>query len=551
MNRIGKSPSQTKAEIRKSDYGLDYLKISGINQTYWNLSTEDYYKEALYRREGVQSTHGALIVRSGERTARSASDKFIVREKGSKGDISWGEYNVPFDESDFERIFDKMRQCLIGKDLFIQDGVAGASPHHQMAVRGISTLAWQGLFAKNMLITPDDSQVWKSRRPEFTVLCVPEFSGDPAEDHLNSSTLILLNFKKRLVLIGNTGYGGEIKKSIFTAINYYFPKKGILTMHCSANVGLDGDSALFFGLSGTGKTTLSADPNRKLIGDDEHGWDEEGIFNFEDGSYAKVIDLSPEAEPDIYGCTQYFGTILENVIIDLHTGELDLYDDSITKNTRASYPLKCISYSLPSKRGTHPKNIIFLTFDANGVMPPISRLSHNQALYHFISGYTSKVGGTETGVGEAPELTFSACFGAPFMVFHPAYYANLLKRNLQKYNVKTWLINTGLVGGSAGIGKRISIHHTRAILSAVLNGDLDRVSYQVDPWFGFEIPQSCPNVPSDILNPPTLWADKEAYKRNIQQLVERFNRNILRYKDSIPDGVLQGGPIPYSEVEQD
>lgn len=549
MNKIVKSPSQDKEELIKSDHGLDDLNISGINQTYWNLTTEDYCREALHRGEGVQSRHGALIVRSGDRTARSANDKFIVREEGSEEDISWGEYNTPFDESDFERVFDKMRRYLIGKDLFIQDGIAGASPQHQMRVRVISTLAWQGLFAKNMFTTPEDSEAWKIHRPEFTVLCVPEFIGDPAEDHLNSSTLILLNFKKRLVLIGNTGYGGEIKKSIFTALNYYLPKKGILTMHCSANVGLGGDSALFFGLSGTGKTTLSADPKRKLIGDDEHGWDEEGIFNFEDGSYAKVIDLSPEAEPDIYACTKFFGTILENVIMDPHTGELDLRDDSITKNTRASYPLECIPYSLPSKRGTHPENIIFLTFDANGVMPPISKLSHNQALYHFISGYTSKVGGTEAGVGEAPESTFSACFGAPFMVFHPAYYADLLKKNLLKYNVKTWLINTGLVGGPAGIGKRISIHHTRALLSAVLDGDLDQVSYQIDPWFGFEIPQSCPNVPSDILNPSTLWSDKEAYKTNIRQLVEQFNKNILRYQDSTAEDVLRGGPIPLSELE--
>jgi phosphoenolpyruvate carboxykinase (ATP) len=313
-------------------------------------------------------------------------------------------------------------------------------------------------------------------------------------------------------------------------------------MHCSANVGKDGDSALFFGLSGTGKTTLSADPNRKLIGDDEHGWDEQGIFNFEDGSYAKVIDLSPQAEPDIYNCTQKFGTILENVIMDRDTGEVDLFDDAITKNTRASYPLKCIPYSLPSKSGDHPKNIIFLTFDANGVMPPISRLTHDQALYHFISGYTSKVGGTEAGVGDQPELTFSACFGAPFMVFHPAFYATLLKENLIKYQVKTWLINTGLVGGPSGVGKRISINYTRAILSAVLDGKLDQVEYSRDPWFGFEIPVSCPGIPEGILNPIDSWTDKDAYQQNIQSLVKRFNENIKRYQDSTPEEVLKAGP---------
>jgi len=391
-------------------------------------------------------------------------------------------------------------------------------------------------------ITPDKQEEWKSHKPEFTVISIPEFAGDPLVDHINSPTFILLNFKRRLVLIGNSGYGGEIKKSIFTALNYYLPKKEVLTMHCSANVGHSGDSALFFGLSGTGKTTLSADPERKLIGDDEHGWDDEGIFNFEDGSYAKIIDLSQEAEPDIFATTETYGTILENVIIDPETGNPDLFDDSITKNTRASYPLKYIPYSLPSKRASHPENIIFLTFDANGVMPPIARLSHNQALYHFISGYTSKVGGTEAGVGEAPELTFSACFGAPFMVFHPAYYADLLKRNLVKYNVKTWLINTGLVGGPAGIGKRISIHHTRALLSAVLNHELDQVVYEIDPWFGFEIPQSCPGVPDEILNPSAMWQDQGNYERSISQLVLQFNNNMEKYQDTTPEEVMRAGP---------
>ncbi len=551
MSKNQRTPFEDQAEDRKSDFGLEYLDIVGFRKSYWNLSTAGYYQEALYRGEGIQTPQGALIVRSGERTARSANDKFIVKEDSSAGDISWGEYNTPFSEADFDRIFDKMRQFLVGKDLFIQDGIAGASPQHQIPVRVISTWAWLGLFTKNMFISPDEPQEWKTHQPEFTVISFPDFSGDPTQDHLNSPTLILLNFKKRLVLIGNSGYGGEVKKSVFTALNYYLPKKKVLTMHCSANVGPRGDSALFFGLSGTGKTTLSADPKRKLIGDDEHGWDEEGIFNFEDGSYAKVIDLSQEAEPDIYACTQTYGTILENVIMDPDTGDLDLCDDSITKNTRASYPLKYIPYSLPSKRGNHPENIVFLTFDANGVMPPIARLSHNQALYHFISGYTSKVGGTEAGVGDAPQLTFSACFGAPFMVFHPAYYADLLKNNLVKYGVKTWLINTGLVGGPAGIGKRISIHHTRALLSAVLNGDLDQVSYQVDPWFGFGIPQSCPNVPDEILNPSVMWTDKKAYDRSINHLVEQFNTNIQKYKDSTPEEVLLAGPTQHPEVEQE
>ena len=542
MNLANKTPAENNAHVNQSAYGLQDLGLTGYRKAYWNLSVDEYYQEALFRGEGVQTKHGALVVRSGDRTARSANDKFIVREKSSEKDISWGEYNIPYTEEDFNRVFTKLKTYLKGRDLFIQDGIAGASPEHQIPIRVITTWAWQGLFTKNMFITDQGSIGRKDFKPDFTVLSIPDFIGDPEEDHLNSETLILLDFAKGLVLIGNTGYGGEIKKSIFTAINYYLPKKNILTMHCSANVGVRGDSALFFGLSGTGKTTLSADPNRNLIGDDEHGWDGAGIFNFEDGSYAKVIDLSQEAEPDIHRCTRTYGTILENVILDPESGEVDLFDDSITKNTRASYPLQFIPYSLPSKSGTHPENIIFLTFDANGVMPPIARLSHDQALYHFISGYTSKVGGTEAGVGEAPELTFSACFGAPFMVFHPAYYAQLLKENLQKYDVKTWLLNTGLVGGPAGIGKRISIRHTRAILTAALNGSLNQVEFAVDPWFGFDVPLSCPGVPDHILNPVGSWSDQEAYQKSIQELVTQFKKNMKKYEKSTPQEVLDAGP---------
>lgn len=542
MNPPKKSPAEEIAHNNISAYGLEEFGLSGYRKAYWNLSVDDYYREAIFREEGIKTKNGALVVSSGKRTARSANDKFIVQERGTQDDISWGEYNTPYAEENFNHVFNKMKSFLKGKDLFIQDGIAGASPEHQIPIRVITTWAWLGLFTKNMFITDEEAIGGQDFKPEFTVISVPEFAGDPAEDHLNSETLILLDFSKRLVLIGNTGYGGEIKKSVFTAINYYLPKKNILTMHCSANVGEQGDSALFFGLSGTGKTTLSADPHRKLIGDDEHGWDKDGIFNIEDGCYAKVIDLSEEAEPDIYQCTRTYGTILENVVLNQQAGEVDLFDDSITKNTRASYPLKFIPYSLPDKRGSHPKNVIFLTFDANGVMPPISRLSHNQALYHFISGYTSKVAGTEAGIGEAPELTFSACFGAPFMVFHPAYYAQLLKENLQKHNVKTWLLNTGLVGGPAGIGRRISIRHSRAILTAALDGSLDQVEYDVDHWFGFEVPLHCPGVPDEILNPAASWKDQEAYRKTVRQLIDRFKINMKKYEESTPQEVLIAGP---------
>ena len=542
MKKNHHSPAEKHAEDNQSKFGLEYLELAGYKKAFWNLTTDQYYQEALFRNEGVKSKHDALVVRSGERTARSANDKFIVRETGSEKDVSWGEYNTPYSADDFLKVFKRMKEYIQGKDLFIQDGIAGASPAHQIPIRVITTWAWQGLFTKNMFITTDEAILGDDFQPQFTVISIPEFKGLPDQEKLNSDTLILMDFASRLVLIGNTGYGGEIKKSIFTAINYYLPKKNILTMHCSANVGDDGDTALFFGLSGTGKTTLSADPARHLIGDDEHGWDHEGIFNIEDGSYAKVIDLSREAEPDIFACTRTYGTILENVILDPETGEADLFDDSITKNTRASYPLSDIPYSLPSKRGGHPENIIFLTFDANGVLPPIARLSHNQALYHFISGYTSKVGGTEAGVGEAPELTFSACFGAPFMVFHPAYYAELLKNNIQKNNVKTWLLNTGLVGGPSGIGSRIKIAHSRALLTAVLEGKLDHVDYHIDPWFGYKIPQSCPGVPSGILNPEESWQDKNAYQTTIKDLVDQFKNNMKRYQESTPQEILLAGP---------
>ena len=542
MGKGHPTPAEDCAEDNQSQYGLDYLGLTGFRKAYWNLTRDQYYQETLFRDEGIKSKHDALVVRSGERTARSANDKFIVRESGSEAEISWGEYNSPYSAADFEKVFSRMKDFTQDKDLFIQDGIAGASPAHQISIRVITTWAWHGLFTKNMFITAEAAISGEDFSPDFTVISLPEFKGIPDLENLNSETLILMDFSKRLVLIGGTGYSGEIKKSIFTAINYYLPKKKILTMHCSANVGDSGDSALFFGLSGTGKTTLSADPERHLIGDDEHGWDEQGIFNFEDGSYAKVIDLSSSAEPDIFACTRKFGTILENVILEPETGEADLFDASITKNTRASYPLSCIPYAIPSKCGGHPENIIFLTFDANGVLPPIARLSEDQALYHFISGYTSKVGGTEAGVGEAPELTFSACFGAPFMIFHPAYYAELLKENIRKFNVKTWLLNTGLVGGPSGIGSRIKIGHSRALLTAVLEGRLDQVDYSIDPWFGFEIPQSCAGVPADILNPAESWSDKKAYEKTIQDLVSQFKNNMKRYKESTPQEVLLAGP---------
>lgn len=536
------SPAAKIALTRKSTTGLEQAGLASSRREYWNLSREAYYEEALFRREGVLVGDGPLSVRSGAHTARAANDKFIVRESTSEDKISWGEYNAPYPEDHFQRLHQLLRQYLADRDLFVQDGYAGAVPRHRLAVRVISTHAWQGLFARNMFITPDDDAEYLDFKPEFTVISAPDFRADPAEHKLNSETFILLNFKERLVLIGGTGYGGEIKKSIFTAMNYYLPEKGVLSMHCSANVGPEGDSALFFGLSGTGKTTLSADPERKLIGDDEHGWDSSGIFNFEDGSFAKVIDLSPEDEPDIYRAAHRYGTILENVIYDPVQRQIDLSDDTLTRNTRASYPLHYIPYSLPEKQGGHPRNIVFLTFDASGVMPPLARLDPDQTLYHFISGYTSKVGGTEAGVGDQPEVTFSACFGAPFMVFHPAVYARLLKEKIEKHEVQSWLINTGLVGGPPGVGKRISITYTRALLSAALDGTLNHVSYRRDPYFGFQVPEQCPGVPDTILRPQDQWEDRDEYSEHYRSLVKKFQDNFQRYAEGTPDAVRKAGP---------
>lgn len=537
------SPYEDQAQRRQSNYGLDHHGLKGYRKAYWNLPPEGYYEESLFRREGVISKHGPLLVYSGEHTARAADDKFIVEEDTSRNEVSWGEYNVPYPPENFHSLHRRLAAYLRGKDLFVQDGYAGVHKEYQLPIRVISTHAWQGLFSHNMFITPDTPSEFQNHIPEFTIIAAPDFAGNPEIDKLHSDTFILLNFKEGLVLIGNTGYGGEIKKSIFTAMNYLLPKEDVLTMHCSANVGQEGDTSLFFGLSGTGKTTLSADPHRDLIGDDEHGWDDRGVFNFEDGSYAKVIDLSPEDEPDIYATTRRFGTVLENVVYDPVTREIDLEDSSITKNTRASYPLHFIDYALPGKEGGHPKNIIFLTYDAYGVMPPLAKLSTPQALYHFISGFTSKVGGTEAGVGESPEVTFSACFGAPFMVHHPAYYAKLLQRKIEEHRVNTWLLNTGLVGGPYGVGERISITYTRALLTAALEGNLEDVPYRKDPYFGFMIPERCPNVPPEILQPHSMWDDQRAYHRKYCQLVEKFQENITRYADNIPEEILDAGPV--------
>lgn len=526
-----KTPAEDQAEVLKSDYGLENIGLSHLRKAYWNLPTEALYEEMIFRAEGKLSYLGPVVVNTGKHTARAANDKFIVREPSTAGNVWWGQYNRPMAPEKFDGIYGRMLAYLQGRDLFVQDCYGGSDPKFRLPVRIITEFAWHSLFARNMFIKPKTSEEYKQHVPGFTVICVPSFKTSPQIDGTPSNTVIALNFQQKLCIIGNTGYGGEIKKSVFTLLNYLLPLNGIMTMHCSANVGKQGDSALFFGLSGTGKTSLSADPTRGLIGDDEHGWSDDGIFNFEDGCYAKVIGLSPTAEPEIYACTKRFGTILENVVSDPLTRQIDLNDATMTENTRASYPLSYIGNAIPEKMAGHPKNIIFLTCDASGVMPPIARLTPDQALYHFISGYTAKVGGTELGVGKDPEITFSACFGAPFMVHNPSYYAKLLKSKITHYGVKCWLVNTGWVGGPYGVGKRISIRYTRALLNAALEGELDDVEYYTDPVFGFMVPKTCPNIPDNVLYPASSWPSEEAYTDRYRSLASRFIDNFRKFEN--------------------
>jgi len=539
-----KTPAESVAQLRKADFNLSNHGIGNLRLGYWNLTTEALYEEAVFRGEGSTSAGGPFVAHTGKHTARSATDKFVVRHSDSENNIWWGVYNRPFAPEKFDVLFDRLLGYLQGHDVFVQDAYAGADEQYRLPVRFVTEHAWHSMFIRNMFILPQSLEEYKRFVPEFTIIGVPGFKAAPSVDNTNSETFIVLNFERRIAIVGNTEYAGELKKSVFTLLNYLLPLEGVLSMHCSANVSPDdpNDVALFFGLSGTGKTTLSADPTRRLIGDDEHGWSDNGVFNFEGGCYAKVIGLSESAEPEIYATTKRFGTILENVPFDPITRFIDLDDDSITENTRASYPLEFIANAVPEKKAGHPKNIVLLTCDANGVMPPIARLSPNQALYQFISGYTSKIAGTEVGLREEPEITFSACFGGPFMVHHPYKYAELLKRKIERYGAHCWLVNTGWVGGPYGVGKRISIRHTRALLSAALNGKLEDVKYTKDPIFGFLVPMSCPDVPNEVLSPASSWNNKKEYDRRYMDLAMRFKENFAKFSDNTPPEVLDAGP---------
>ncbi len=527
----------------KSEHGLSAHGIRNVNSIWWNLSTPALYEQAVQRHEGMVAHLGPLVTRTGQYTGRSPKDRFIVEEPTTKDRIHWGKVNHPFDKDHYEVLRARLTAYLQGKDLFVQDCYTGADPAHRLPIRVVTEKAWHSLFARNMFIQEHDPEKLRKHVPEYTILHAPGFKAVPEEDETNSEAFIILHLGRREVIIGGTHYGGEIKKSMFSIMNFLLPQKGVLPMHCSANYGeTEDDAALFFGLSGTGKTTLSADSTRTLIGDDEHGWSDSGVFNFEGGCYAKVIRLSPEGEPEIYATTRRFGTILENVAIDSDRRRLDLDSSEFTENTRASYPIPHIPNATRQGRGGHPKNVLFLTADAFGVLPPVSRLNRDQAMYHFLSGYTAKVAGTERGVTE-PQPNFSACFGAPFLPLNPVSYADLLGKKLEEHGSDVWLVNTGWSGGAFGVGHRMELSYTRAMVRAILDGTLAQVPSQADPVFGVQVPESCPDVPSEILQPRNTWADKEAYDEQARKLAGMFAENFKQFAGETSDGVKASGPV--------
>ncbi len=515
--------------------------IVNPGRVYWNLSTPRLYEEAIKRREGRLAHLGPLVVRTGHHTGRSPQDRFLVREPSSEEKIWWGDVNRPVSVGAYESLRQKMLAYLQGRDLFVQDCYVGADKEYRLPIRVITESAWHNLFAHNMFIQPPGDQ-GHGQTPEFTVIQAPGFHASPEHDGTRSEVFIVLNFGERTVLIDGTEYAGEIKKSIFTVMNYLLPQRDVLSMHCSANMGEEGDVAIFFGLSGTGKTTLSADPNRLLIGDDEHGWSDDGVFNLEGGCYAKVIKLSQEAEPEIYETTRRFGTILENVAIDVRTGRIDLDDATLTENTRAAYPISHISNATRVDMGGHPTNIIMLTADAFGIMPPIARLSPEQAMYHFLSGYTAKVAGTERGVTE-PSATFSTCFGAPFMALSPIVYARLLGERIQQHQSDVWLVNTGWTGGPYGEGERMKIAYTRAMITAALSGQLADVATRTESVFGLEVPVSCPNVPPEVLEPRGTWTQPERYDEQAARLAGMFRENFRQFESEVGPEIIAAGPV--------
>ncbi len=515
--------------------------IETASRIHSNLGTPQLVEQALARGEGELSRHGALVVQTGPHTGRSAKDKFIVRDAETEDSVWWGKVNASMTPEHFAALKEDFLAALKEKDeLFVADLYGGSQPEHRVNVRVINELAWHNLFIRTMLVRPTADQL-ADFAPEYTIIDLPSFRADPERHGTRSETVIAVNLSEKLILIGGTRYAGEMKKSVFGILNYLLPTKGVMPMHCSANVGADGKTAVFFGLSGTGKTTLSADASRTLIGDDEHGWSDTAVFNFEGGCYAKMIRLSEEAEPEIYATTRRFGTVLENVVMDPQTRELDFDDNTLAENTRGAYPIEFIPNTSEHNLGPVPSNVIMLTADAFGVLPPIARLTPDQAMYHFLSGYTAKVAGTEIGVTE-PEATFSTCFGAPFMPRHPSVYGNLLKERIAKGGVACWLVNTGWTGGKYGVGNRMPIKATRALLNAALDGSLNDVEFRRDVNFGFDVPVAVPGVDTAILDPRGTWTDKEEYDRTAEKLVKLFVENFAQFADHVDQGVREAAP---------
>jgi phosphoenolpyruvate carboxykinase (ATP) len=525
--------------VNPSHYGLDHHGIQNVNQAYWNLGTAALVENAIRRREGLLAAGGAFVVRTGQYTGRSPDDKFVVKESSTQDRIWWGTVNRPFEPMRFDALYGRLTAYLQGSDLYVQDCFAGADPDHRIPIRIITEYAWHNLFARQLFVRPD----WTKTRdhiPRFTIIDVPKFHAFPDLDGTRSEAFVIVHFAKGLVIIGGTSYAGEMKKSVFTILNFLLPLRRVLSMHCSANQGRRGDVALFFGLSGTGKTTLSADPERRLIGDDEHGWSENGIFNFEGGCYAKCIDLSHEEEPQIWSAIR-FGAVLENVSLDPETRLLNYGDGTLTENTRAAFPASFIPEAVVPGVAGHPQHIFFLTCDAFGILPPIARLTPEQAMYHFLSGYTAKLAGTERGLGSEPKATFSACFGAPFLVLHPTVYAEMLGERIARHRVNCWLVNTGWTGGPVGLGGRVRLPHTRALLRAALGGKLDGVPTRTDPFFGLQVPTTCPGVPPLILDPRGTWPKASSYDVQARQLAALFQQNFAQFGDT-PASTREAGP---------
>ena len=527
--------------IKAKDASISDLGIRNVADAYWNLTPAELIEETIIRGEGMLTDTGALAVDTGKFTGRSPKDKFIVCDATTENSVWWGDINIKFDPAKFDRLYDRVTSYLQSKTIYVRDAYACADPKYKLTVRVVTESPWQSLFVNNLFLRPTREEIMNTVRADWSIICAPGFEADPTVDGTRQSNFAVINFTKKIILIGGTGYTGEIKKGIFSVLNYVLPHdKKVLSMHCSANIGKDGDTAVFFGLSGTGKTTLSADPNRGLIGDDEHGWAEQSVFNFEGGCYAKCVNLSKEKEPQIFDAIR-FGAIVENTEFVEGTTTVDYDNISKTENTRAAYPIHHIDNAVePSVAGT-PKNIFFLTCDAFGVLPPISKLDAGQAMYHFISGYTAKVAGTEVGITE-PTTTFSACFGKAFLPLHPTKYAELLGAKLKQHKVNVWLVNTGWSGGSYGVGSRIKLSYTRALITAALNGELDKVKYETLPVFGLAMPVACPGVPDEIMNPRNTWKDKNAYDNKAAALAASFVKNFEQYAEFANEEIMNAAP---------